>query len=225
MLTSRALALWQRKFYLIAVIARAVRANDLAAAAVARCVARRIEARRQLHARLARAEAKKRALDAERQKKISAHHERIARAAAHRRGLQTMSLLVTDHEAKETMEIKRPPPILVPYDPAWSDENISPYTPEILYTPRHDSSSPELSSDDDPSPPPVTLHPVSPAPLPRGGGRPGAIAPAEQEQDLTMTLPAAWTRRLSRAATPMRVRQPLATLALGGLMPRELYDC
>ena len=126
---------------MIARIARAVRANDLAAAGVARHKAMQQELKHRLEARHNSAEERKRALDAERLDKIQAHLRRIAAAVARRCELTQMRLLVAEHEAVVTLNMHRPPPVDLPPEDLEAD---------IIYTPRHveaESSSPELSSD------------------------------------------------------------------------------
>ena len=117
---------------MIGVIARAVRANDLAAAGVARRQEMQHQTMRQIAERHAGAEARKRSLDAARLAKIRQHLHRIATACANRRELASMKRLVSEHEAAANLERYRPPPVIIP-----SDAGCAEHSPQIIWTPRH----------------------------------------------------------------------------------------
>ena len=189
---------------MIGVIARAVRANDLAAAGVARRQEMQHQTMRQIAERHAGAEARKRSLDAARLAKIRQHLHRIATACASRRELASMKRLVSEHEAAANLERYRPPPVIIP-----SDAGCAEHSPQIIWTPRH-VDTPSSDSENGYSPDEESNN-LSPPPrfLPEAGRQ---------------------VARRGRAPTPMRPRRPARSMApieleLYKYVPSELYEC
>ena len=196
-----------RKLYLISVMARACRANDLAAAAVARCKDAQSEAKRRALSKHAGAEARKREHDREKQAKIRAQLHRITMARARRAELQAMRLLVAEDEAAATLALYRPPPVLVPYELNSSDEDAEAY---IKYTPKHDDDAwDDEEEEDDEDDDDTTL-------LPSGL----SLAALQMKiRDLDQRI---------HAATPMRPRRPEARAVQAEMayeLPYDLYSC
>lgn len=166
-----------------------MRANDLAAAAVARCRERTNLLRCRLEQRLSAAESRKRSIDANKLHRIRTHLARIAAACASRRSLLTMRLLVAEHETAATLSLCRPPPVVVPADvPAGEEDELA--SPLIIYTPKHDDTASEYEDDDeidmadgytpDEESGYLSRH-LSPVPLPRGLGLASNMERATQE--------------------------------------------
>jgi hypothetical protein len=225
---------WQRKLHLISVIARAVRANDLAAAGVARWQEMQHERRRALEAKHARAEARKAEMDAARLHSVRLHLQRIAAVCAARPPTR-VRLLAAEREAAATLQCNRPPPVLIPSDAPVGSALA--YSPCIIFTSKHVDKPPPTRDDEPRSPTENGYVPdeesgfLSPRPLratrtiqvrplcqPRGLGLPCIKRVAQK-----MALP---RRMRAREAAP-RPNKSLQTrvAALNEYLGAELYQC
>ena len=221
-----------RKLHLISIVAKAVRANDLAAAGVARCRERHLALKATIDERLASAEQRKRALDASKLAKLQMHLAKISAACARRRELEAMRLLVAEHEASTTLNLFRPPPVQVPADaPADEDELI-----ELCYDVAHgeelgpdaNEDEEEVDADEEDDEAGTGYYPDE-----ESGYSPSTMA---RHLEMEATPAITWRRHLvNRAPTPMRPRPEARALTAEELIPYtmcddiyapyELYEC
>ena len=170
---------------MIRIIARAVRANDLAAAGVARRQEKLQEARRAVEEKHARAEERKRAIDAERLRKLRERLQRISAACMSLRERRRVS----DHEATASLEQCRPPPVVVPSEAAVDYMYGDGLSPRIILSRKH---ADEPSADE-----------LSPPPRPMSG-----YAPDSESSESSDRSPWRWwkrgRRRRQRTATASR---------------------